>query len=292
MTIAGTPWFREPHLWNHENVGVDLCPISFYNQVCPSDSVVLGFSASALHWLSKKPEKFLLSDKHSVETHAIHSNLLNSSFELRQQMQQQAQSDWLQILQLRSKELADGGRLLLIVFAEDVSTGHFLGNTGNGTTSMLKMLDHTWREMMQEGILTKQEYQSTHFCNYYRTVEELQLPFQQGCLDELSLVSITLETVPCPFHQKRMSTGMDGRAYAKWYVPTIKTWSFSTFLGGLASSRTAQEKQDIVNELFNRFGNDEYLLMNYTKGLRTWLQLNQKITRWIMFTHICTSKRK
>eukprot|EP00983_Pelagomonas_calceolata_P110664 1159699-Pelagomonas_calceolata.AAC.5 len=39
---------------------------------------------------------------------------------------------------------------------------------------------------------------------------------------------------------------------SQWYVPTLRTWSNSTFTSALSDSRSAEEKNALADELFKR----------------------------------------
>ena len=62
--------------------------------------------------------------------------------------------------------------------------------------------------------------------------------------------------VPCPYHAAWSSPGHGGRTakeHGEWFVPTTRTWSNSTYGNGLDATRSAEEKADIVDELFSRY---------------------------------------
>ena len=48
----------------------------------------------------------------------------------------------------------------------------------------------------------------------------------------LKLVSIKTDIVRCPYHQKWLAEPSDPAAYAKWFIPTLRTWSNHTFYAG------------------------------------------------------------
>ena len=54
------------------------------------------------------------------------------------------------------------------------------------------------------------------------------------------------------FHQKLgEADGVDGDVYAAEYVPTLRSWSDSTFVGGLRGENF--EKREIVDQLFANY---------------------------------------
>ncbi|MDX1400911.1 MAG: hypothetical protein R3245_03230, partial [Kiloniellales bacterium] len=84
-----------------ERLSILASATSFYNQILPGGSLDLGFSATAMHWLSRKPGD--ISD-HIHSTGARGAEL--AAF------RDQAKKDWEGILLCRAKELKPGGRLV------------------------------------------------------------------------------------------------------------------------------------------------------------------------------------
>ena len=74
------------------------CGTSFYKQCFPTGSVILGFSATAMHWLSKKPCDI---------TDALHHTMITVPEEA-EKFKEQAERDWETILLKRAAELAPG----------------------------------------------------------------------------------------------------------------------------------------------------------------------------------------
>ena len=80
---------------------VIACGTSFYRECLPPSSVQLGFSATAMHWLSKKPCDI---------TGALHHSMI-TDLEEKEKFRKQAVEDWETILLCRAKELAPGNIL-------------------------------------------------------------------------------------------------------------------------------------------------------------------------------------
>lgn len=77
---------------------VTTCGTNFYSQCLPPQSVNLGFSATAMHWLRDKP---------CSVTGALHHTMITVPEEA-EKFQKQAAKDWETILLARAKELAPG----------------------------------------------------------------------------------------------------------------------------------------------------------------------------------------
>ena len=91
---------------------------------------------------------------------------------------EQAARDFESILLSRARELRPGGHLVIANFAED-PRGWWLGKTDIGP-GMYDTMDRLWRGMAEEGLISKEEYERTTFCNHYRTEEEAVGAFAEG----------------------------------------------------------------------------------------------------------------
>jgi hypothetical protein len=77
---------------------------SFYEQCLPSNSLTIGYSSASVHWLSRKPC--------NISNHCI--SVFAQGEEL-QAFKSQARDDYRQFLENRSRELVQGGVLILIM---------------------------------------------------------------------------------------------------------------------------------------------------------------------------------
>lgn len=245
--IPGVPSFLET-----PNVFVSTTGVSFYEQCFPPASIQLGFSFTAMHWLTKQPAQGI--------TDATHHSISSNTAEI-EAFAAQAAHDWELVLLQRAKELVPGGQMVIVNFTLD-EQGQCLGNVqreGGAKRNMYQVKNDIWLEMAEEGIITHDEYTNTSFANYYRSVDEFVAPFaEDGAATRagLKLRSVDTRVVPCPYHSSWMSPDNGGRTaeeHGKWYVPTTRTWSNSTYANGLDASRAADEKAAIVDELFSRY---------------------------------------
>ena len=69
-----------------------------------------------------------------------------------------------------------------------------------------------------------------------RTVEEFKRPFESKESPVrkagLSLISIETKVIPCPKKEKWLKNGGDRKEFARWYTPSIRAWSNTTFISG------------------------------------------------------------
>jgi hypothetical protein len=224
--------------------GVFACAAgtSFYRQMVPDNSLNLGFSSTAMHWLSRKPCD--ISD---------HVQAIGASGKELAEFQRQAHADWRTILMHRARELRPGGALMLVNFCRD-EAGHYLGNTEG--VHMFNTFDTLWRSMVDAGDISAEEYLGMTLPQYYNDVDEFSAPLtdtsspihQAG----LRLASIHTRVVECPFKTAFKEHG-DAERFARSYVPTLRSWTESTFFGALDSKRPVQERRELIDEYYDRY---------------------------------------
>ncbi|NKC12821.1 MAG: SAM-dependent methyltransferase [Gammaproteobacteria bacterium] len=223
----------------HEGVFVSACGSSFYRQLLPDNSLDLGFSSTAMHWLSAKPCDI------SGHVQAVGA----SGCELAA-FQRQARSDWETLLHHRAKELKPGGRLVLVNFCRD-QQGRYLGHTEGA--DMFDTFNAVWQAMLAAGQITEDEYQRMTLPQYYNDVAEFSVPLMDGSSPVyragLRLESITTKVVECPYKLDFRQHG-DAARFAENYIPTLRSWTQSTFMGGLNPQRDAGERATLIDRYY------------------------------------------
>ena len=229
-------------LLNYEKVYVMAVGTSFYEQLVPDNSVDIGFSATAMHWLSGVPCQI------SNHVHAV-----GAQGEEWRTFRDYALKDWENILLLRARELAPGGILVMANFCID-EQGRYLGNTGG--QNMFDMFNQLWMEMKESGIITESESQATNFPQFYKTIEQFCAPFEDpnSAVRKagLELVSAYTGVTQCPYRSEFDRVG-DANSFADSYVPTLRSWSETVFQGGLDRSRSEHERYKIVEQFYRNY---------------------------------------
>jgi len=215
---------------------------SFYQPILPANSLHLGFSATAMHWLRRTPGHL-----------SNHVHMIGAEGEELRVFEQQGREDWATILLHRARELKPGGRLVLVNFCRD-EQGRYLGNTGG--VNMFENFNSNWQRFLSDGVITEQEYQAMTLPQYYNTVEEFSAPlldrhsavYKAG----LRLESIETTVVPCPFAED-FKTHRDANRFAKAYIPTIRSWNESVFAGALSSDRPKPQRDEIIEAYYQQY---------------------------------------
>ena len=232
----------ETYLERHENLFPLVSGTTFYKQILPAGSLNVGFSATAMHWLSDK-----------VCNISNHVQAVGAEGEELRAFREQAHRDWRQILLHRAAELKPGGKLVLINFGRD-EQGRYLGNTGG--VNMFDTFNEIWQSFLEAGRITRGEYENMTLPQYYNTVEEFSAPltdsadpvFQAG----LRLEHIETRVVRCPFAESFAEHG-DAARFAEEYIPTIRTWNESIYFNGLSADRPLDERREIIEDYYGTY---------------------------------------
>ena len=233
------------YLTDIEDVYVNACGIGFHKQLMPDASLDIGFSATAMHYISEKPCPI-----------GNHVHMVGASEETLAAYAEQARQNWNDLLVARAKELRPGGRLVMLNFGID-EEGRYLGNTGG--VNMFNTFASIWKGMRDEDIISREEFINTSFPQYYRTVEEFCAPFKDNDSPVyqagLRLVSAKTGVVGCPYRRAFDEAGsaMSAREFAESYVPTLRSWSEAVFLSGLNEARPMEERHQIVDTFYQRY---------------------------------------
>lgn len=226
-----------------DNVYVMASGTSFHDAIVPPDTLHLGFSATASHYVSSVPCNI-----------PNHVHMVGSDGEARAAFEAQGARDWAGMLERRAAEMVPGARLCLFNFGID-EMGRYLGNTGG--KSMFDTFNTLWRGLADEGVITHDEYLNTNFPQHYRTVPEFTAPFDdtQSAVYRagLRVEHVSTGVVRCPFEQDFTENHHDPERFAREYLPTLRSWSEATFVGGLANTRSDEDKARIVDMFYQRY---------------------------------------
>ncbi|MCY4589495.1 MAG: SAM-dependent methyltransferase [Alphaproteobacteria bacterium] len=230
------------HLDGIGDLSVFASGTSFHRPIFPPSTLNLGFSATASHYTDAVPCAI-----------SGHVHMVGATDSERAAWVEQGRLDWERILTSRARDLAAGGRLVLVNFGID-EAGRYLGATGG--VNMFDMFNTLWAELRDDGAITSDEYAATNFPQCYRTVDEFAAPFSDpgGPVRGAGLVLEHVETrvVRCPFAVAFGEHG-DAARFAREYIPTLRSWSEATFAAGLAPSRPGAERRAILDRFYDTY---------------------------------------
>ena len=225
-----------------DDIYVMASATSFHERILPADTLDLGFSATAMHWLSSTPCDI-----------PDHVQAVGATGAALAAFAERGRRDWEAILLHRAAELAPGGRLVLVNFCRD-EEGRWLGHTGG--VDMFGTFDALWRGVLAEGRITQAEYARMTFPQYYRSIAEFSAPLEDPESPVhragLRLEAIETRVVPCPYAAEFRRHG-DAETFARAYVPTLQSWSQSTFFGALDPARPEAERRALVEDFYDAY---------------------------------------
>jgi hypothetical protein len=218
---------------------------SFYRQVINTGALSFGFSATAMHWLSRRPSMI-----------ADHVQAVGASPAERELFRAQALRDWETILLARARELRPGGRVALANFCVD-EAGRYLGHTIG--VDMFDSFAKHWRDLYSAGRISETEFVNATFQQFYKTPVEFAAPFRDpsSAVSEagLKLEHISTMMTPCPYSEA-FRAHRDAAAFAKAYVPTLRSWSETVFSGAIDASRSVADRIAILDDLYEAYEAD------------------------------------
>jgi hypothetical protein len=132
---------------------------SVYEQVVPTNSVTLGWSSWAVHWLSRVP---------TVIPDHVHIACSRDDDAVKA-FARQAADDWISFLTARSRELVPGGRLVVLTMASDDGEA--------GYQPLLEALADELAVMVREKVVTASEVLGMAIPSVGRSKAELTAPF-------------------------------------------------------------------------------------------------------------------
>ncbi|ABV50022.1 Hypothetical protein P9215_04061 [Prochlorococcus marinus str. MIT 9215] len=238
------------HSSRQESVSTLMCAGSFYDQLVPNGFIDFGFSATAMHWLNKK-----------VETLDDHTHVLASDNKrARNDFLKQALFDWNQILEMRSKELKVGGKLLTVNLSRDYED-RYLGNNGGKTVNVHDQIHSIWKELRDENLITEIEYRNGTIQNFYKSPEEFTSPLTNvdsaSYKNGLRLLKERTVYVGCPYKEKWRKT-QNTEEFSIGLMETIRSWSRHSFAAALDqnNSRNVNPVDILFDRLTSRIKSD------------------------------------
>ena len=232
----------ESYLERYLDVFPFVSGTTFYRQILPAGSLDIGFSATAMHWLSNK-----------VCNISNHVQAVGAEGEELEAFRAQAHRDWRTILLHRAAELKPGGKLVLINFGRD-EQGRYLGNTGG--VNMFETFNRIWQDFLDQGRIEREEYENMTLPQYYNTVEEFSAPLVDPddpvYLAGLRLDQIETRIVRCPYAESFAGHG-DAARFASEYIPTIRSWNESTYFNALSADRPLEERREIIEDYYGTY---------------------------------------
>ena len=205
---------------------------SFYQQILPSESIALGWSAWATHWLSRVPAPI-----------ADHIHIAHSADEAaRRAYAHQAALDWHDFVAFRGRELAPGGRLVVLTLGLDAAGLP-------GFAGLMQSLLAALGGLVTDGMLHAEELGRMVIPTVGRTEKEFVAPFApSGRFEGLSVEQVELFEAEDLFWARYTADGEAAKLGTAW-ARFARAAIFPTLTTALDADRAAAEATAFVDAL-------------------------------------------
>ncbi|WP_167100516.1 class I SAM-dependent methyltransferase [Mycobacterium sp. DL592] len=200
---------------------------SFYTQILPSDSIALGWSSWAVHWLSRMPtpipDHVQISYSHDEQARRAYAR--------------QAAEDWHEFVAFRGRELAPGGRLVVLTVGLEP-------DGGSGFRAAFDAIVTVLHELVDEGLVTVAEAARMSIPSMGRDEKDFRAPFApSGRFEGLSIEHLELFNAEDRFWAQ-YRTDKDATAFGANWAGFLRASIFPTLAaaldGGVTDSRTTE----------------------------------------------------
>jgi hypothetical protein len=193
---------------------------SFYEQIMPSSSVILGWSSWAIQWLSRVPAPI-----------PDHIQVAYSADEgVRAAYAKQAAHDWHEFIAFRGRELRRGGRLVVMTMAVD-DDGEY------GYRPLFAAVLDALDELRGAGLLTDDELHRMCVPVFARRAADFFAPFApKGRFEQLEIDHLEVFNADDRFW-RQYQVDSDAKAFGAQWAAFVRASVFPTLATGLDGGR-------------------------------------------------------
>lgn len=208
---------------------------SFYSQILPAKTVNLGWTSWATQWLSRIP-----ADAPEIADHV--QVAYSKNLEARAAYERQAAIDWHDFVAFRGRELAPGGRLVVLTMALD-DDGQF------GYRSMNDALIAALREQVDDRLLQPEELRRMSVPVYARSEKDFRAPFApSGWFEGLTIEHLETFNAEDRFWAQFQSDG-DAETFGAQWAAFARAALFPTLVATLDSGAADPRAGEFVQQL-------------------------------------------
>jgi hypothetical protein len=208
---------------------------SIYNQILPSNTVNLGWTSWAIQWLSRIPEG-------APELYDHVQVAYSKNEEARAAYAHQAARDWQDFLAFRGRELAPGGRLVVLTMALD-EDGEF------GYRPMNDALVAALNDQLRDGLLRPEELRRMAIPLLARSEKDFRAPFApSGWFEGLTIDHRELFNAEDRFWARFQSDG-DAQAFGARWAAFARAALFPTLAAALDGAASDPRAAEFIQQL-------------------------------------------
>jgi hypothetical protein len=205
---------------------------SFYERIFPRASVLLGWSAIAVHWLSRVPEPI---------TDHVYSAFATGS--VRDAFARQSAADWDAFLTARAAELRPGGQAVVV-------GGMALDDGTSGAEALMTALNSAVHALVASGSITEAESRAMNVPTWNRTMADFIRPFEPdgtATVAGLALLEHAAAEVPDQYLLAYRADG-DKQAFASAVTGFLRAFTEPSLFGTL--DRSALERRRAADAVY------------------------------------------
>jgi SAM dependent carboxyl methyltransferase len=206
------------YLMGRESVYPVAVGRSHFGQLLPTNSVDLGWSSNALHWMSQNPCP--------IPDHGW--GVFSADVAVRDAIDRQLDTDWANFLQARSHEMRRGGRLICQFMGRGPDT--------HGFEWMANAFWQSWVDAADAGLLTHTELSRISAPSAGRSVAQIEAPFRDGRVSHLKLVDLAVVQTPDPYWSAFQQTG-DAAQLGRVWADMMRAANGPSFAAALDAGR-------------------------------------------------------
>lgn len=205
---------------------------SFYKQILPSDSIALGWSSWAVHWLSRVPTP--------IPDHVQIS--YSSDEQARRAYARQAAEDWHEFVAFRGRELAPGGRLVVLTVGLEPDGGSGFRPAFDAVVAQL-------RQLVEDKFVTGDEVRRMSIPSMGRDEKDFRAPFApSGRFEGLSIEHLELFNAEDRFWAQ-YRTDKDATVFGANWAAFLRASIFPTLAAALDGGVSDPRGTEFVDRL-------------------------------------------
>ena len=205
---------------------------SFYGRLFPDDHLTLGWTAIAVHWLSRVPAD--LPD-------TVYPEFARG--EAADAFREQSRLDWHEFLACRGRELRPGGQLVVV-------GGAAATDGSSGAEPLMGSLSEEARALVDAGSLRADELARMTVPTWNRTPDEFAAPLRSGAVG-LELLEQEAVQLPDGFRAALDRDG-DRAAFARSVEGFVRAFTEPSLAAGLDADRAPAERAGLLDALYAR----------------------------------------
>lgn len=202
---------------------------TLYGPLFPDRRLHLGWSAITLHWLSSMPV---------IVPGRVYSNLLEDGL-ARQSLAERSAADWRAFLVERSRELVDGGELVL-------TGGASFSDGKSGAEGLFIMIQDVLAGMVDDAILRPGESDRIYYPTWNRTPAEWAAPVEELGFDLLAQEFTGTDDA------ENYRASLERGTFADDYLPFVRAITDRPFFRWLDGDRHGDDRARVTETFYER----------------------------------------